>query len=307
MKTSCQSVLRARRLRPTWALVLLWVGLAACRRNEPPPISACPTLTLGAWEWFGVIGPPGTVAPNERLTLREEGGEPLAHGLGVATAEGSFALRGARRSGSGRLVVLETASGQRFSVRAGRTEARIDYAPEALAVTEGDPGTMTFHGWLAATPTSSPIERAWAASWATGAVAPIDPTPRLGIPISGATVRGSLGECMTIFSQHTSGGTGGCWWPRPGGCLCRHCTADELAAGSCVEPAPLGEDPTCQCEDRPRPDASAPGPLPARERFDRPSPARGDPPPPFYGTSPEPEPAYPDAGRIDAGPEEPPS
>ncbi len=305
-------------------LMGVWVvALASCRRQAPPPLASCPSLVRGGWQWVGVVGPQGTVAPFERVELRDADG-PLLYGATYASALGSFALRGARPDTTSQPLELVTESGRRFSIRPGPTEALIDYDPATFAVLEEPLGTMTFHGWLASTPRSTPIERAWVVNWATGNVESIEPTPALDVTVQGASVAGGLGDCLAVFSEHRSGGTGGCWWARPGGCVCRRCTAEELAAGTCIEDAftPRAEDPTlpCGCQYPPPgptgsdPERSPRQPLPANERHDPPPGRHGQPPPPFReGTGPSP-PEPPDAGNgwtfdptRDTGPVEPPS
>ncbi len=316
-------------------LCAMGIALTGCRRESPPEMLSCPSLTLGAWQWVGVVGPPGSVEPFDRVELFEEGGEVLWDGARFATADGSFAIRGARLSASPRRDLrLRTSSGRTFSIRPGRSDAYIDYDPDTYAVIEETPNVMQFRGELAPTQAATAITRAWAVNWSTGAVAPIDPTPPLGVTFDHARIPGTYGQCMGIFSEHASGRTGGCWWATPGGCLCRRrpCPPAELVAGTCVdEPIDDGaDDPSlgCHCQ-YPPPPASTPGgngrePLPARERHDPPPPSgggRSGPPPPHGrgdGTGAVPEtPAYtpPDAGytspydpsTIDAGPVEPPS
>jgi hypothetical protein len=160
-------------------LVLLLV-LASCRRDTAPPMLACPSLTLGGWQWVAVVGPPGTVEPYERIELVERG-EQLLYGNTVATAEGSFALRAARRLSRRSEIELVTGSGARFSIRPEPSEGYIDYDPDTFAVREETPGVMRFRGEIASTPISTPIERTWAVNWNTGAVAPIAPTPSLDV------------------------------------------------------------------------------------------------------------------------------
>lgn len=292
---------------------------------------ACPGLTLGGWQWVGVVGPPGSVEPYERIELVERG-EQLWYGSTVATAEGSFAIRAARRARGQSEIVLVTGSGTRFSIRPDLSEGYIDYDPATFAVMEETPGVMRFRGEIASTRASTPIERAWAVNWNTGAVAPIAPTPTLDITFEHARIPGRSGQCMGIFTEHRSGRTGGCWWARPGGCLCRRCTPEQIEDGSCREDFDDGsnEYPSlgCHCQYPPPPsepsaaDGDDDGPLPVQERHDPPpSENRGGGPPPPFGagdgaggapppdhTPPPPDAYYdPEWWNADAGPVEPPS
>lgn len=284
---------------------------------------ACPGLTLGGWQWVGVVGPPGSVAPFDRVELREHD-ELLWYGVTHATAEGSFAIRAARRAQGTAEVELHTGSGRRFSITPGRAEALIDHEPGTFAVHEETPGMMQFRGRLSSTPISTPIERLWAVNWTTGRVREVGTTPQLDVHFDHARVEGTFGHCMGLFSEHQSGDTGGCWWATPGGCLCRRCEPEEIAAGTCEEEPPpeawAGPNLGCHCEyppsAPPAPDSSGRPPVDARERLD-PPPSRGGsdgPPPPYRnGAAPVSPSPFPDAGytpwdpNADAGPVEPPS
>jgi hypothetical protein len=162
--------------------------------------------------------------------------------------------------------------------------------------------------------------------WSSGDVARVSHTPAIDRPFT-VSMPGGLGHCMTIFSEHADGRTGGCWWPRGGGCLCRHCTAAQIEAGTCHEPftQPLADAPPmpCGCNAASAPEASMPdgggrAPLPVDERYD-PPPESDTPPPPEYGAGIPTDPVPPDAwvapldawvapvDRPDTGPPRPPS
>ena len=310
--------------RVLWLAAMIVLS-SACRRERPPEMLACPGLTIGSWQWVGVVGPPGSVEPFDRIELREDD-ETLWYGLSYATEDGAFAIRAARRAQGTSRVELHTGSGRHFSITPGRTEALLDHGAEEFAVLEETPGVMQFRGRLSSTPFSTPIEQLWAVNWTTGDVARVTVNPPLDVDFDHARIAGTVGHCMGLFSVHQSGGTGGCWWATPGGCLCRRCEPEEIAAGTCEEPPlpdDLGPSLGCHCEHPPprvpgEPGASSSGraPLDARERRD-PESAQGGrdrPPPPYRdGVDPSPMPHAPDSGftpwdpNADAGPEEPPS
>lgn len=303
----------------------MWLAsaLAACSRNgaPPPDIASCPTLDVGGWTWVGVVAPAGTVSPGERVELRDRG-TMLEHGWSYASAAGSFGVRGAFHRTPDSRVELVTESGRRFSVRAQATAGLIDYDPDTYPVLEEPPGTMTFHGRLASTPFSTPITRAWAINWDTGWVQPVAPTPSLDLEVEGAQVPGGVGHCMAIFTEHSDGRTGGCWWPQGGGCLCAPCSREAVEEGLCLPPPPPPPGPglPCGCHSPPPPpgaDAGGRAPLDVEERHDPPPPRRPDgPPPPERSSGPSaparpspPSSPSPDASwrHLDAGPVEPPS
>lgn len=254
-----------------------------------------------------------------RIELLEDG-ERLYYGLTYATYDGSFAIRAARRAQAASSVELHTASGRRFSIAPGRSDALIDHGAQEFAVIEETPGVMQFRGRLSRTPSSTDIERLWAVNWTTGRVAPVAP-PLLDVDFDHARIAGTAGHCMGLFSEHESGRAGGCWWATPGGCLCRRCEPEELAAGTCEEPPPPPDDDGpglgCHCEYPPPPVPGQPGraPLDARERRDPEPTRRGSdrPPPPYRDGVPPPMMFPPDAAftpwdaNADAGPVGPPS
>ncbi len=269
-------------MQRTLVLVVAGASLLACEVGTP--VRACPSLVVGEWTWFGVIGPPGSAQPGEWVRLYHPGDEEYGD-TWFATPTGSFALRAAGRTRRGEQpeAVLELVrSGVRYRVRPGPSEALIEYAAGSRPVMQTGPAEMTFTGWLSSERASTPIAGAWVVDWTTGEVDWIDPPPSFGTPFS-VTMPGGLHHCLTIYTEHRDDGTGGCWWPRGGGCLCHRCTVAEERAGTCHEEPPqssVGPHFPCGCNSMPPADPSHPPrePLPVDERHDPPPPPHSSPP-----------------------------
>jgi hypothetical protein len=277
-------------------------------------VYACPQLVVDDYEWIGAVGPPGTAAAFERVTLQVE---DQVLDVASAGADGSFALRGYHRGAFRRGVRPEIHAGGHTIARieAGPASASIAYAPGARPVVEDAP-MVRFTGELQGATSHPPaIRETYVVNWGTHGAAPA--RARVDEEFS-AAIAGHAGDCISVLSVHEDGTTGGCWWPGGGGCICHHCSLEAELADSCIDstdPNHLYPPTLHTCTPVPgeilTTDVASgePGathgrtPLPADERTDPGASSSGPPPPDRGGEIPTGHPSSPsDAGAPDAGP-----
>lgn len=294
-------------MRASMHRIVAPAALLAIACSPSVPVYACPELNVDGYRWIGAVGPPGTVPAFAAVTL-ELDGEVLD--VVAAARDGSFALRGGHDGAFPHGARPEVHAGRRTIARLdpGPSSAFITYAPGARPVVQDAP-RVRFTGELAAaTPRAVPIREAFIVNWNGGTAQPV--SARIDETFSAET-NGEVGDCITVISLHDDGTTGGCWWPRGGGCICHHCSLADETAGTCVEPsratehdctpvpgmawpdaAMPAETPPAAWPDVARPDVAWPdaGPPDASGRTPLPASERHDPPPsPSHRTPPSPD------------------
>lgn len=220
-----------------WLVSLLFV--AGCADEEAAPVVhvvSCPTLFGDGEDYVGIVAPTGGVEPFACVEASFAG---RVVGVARATADGSFAIR-LRRPAELRARPVELAiDGYVVHVTPeGDAEATVAYEPSTLPLVERPAGRVMFLGHLASVDGGTPVSEAWLVNWSSGAVSPIDPSPRLDEPFF-TDVAGRAGDEAAPVSRHESGGAGGCWWPLGGGGAAA-CKDEDVAAGRCRRGAGAG-------------------------------------------------------------------